>query len=110
MSRRDRLVYSSDGSHLPRPREAEDKKTAPAGPGAVRVSREKKGRRGKTVTVVTGLPLGSEALRELAGDLKRACGSGGAAKDGNVEIQGDHVDRVLAALKELGYSAKRSGG
>ena len=82
----------------------------PEGDGKVRVRRETKGRNGKTVTTVSGVPLAADALRELAGELKRLCGSGGAAKDGVIEIQGDHCERVLAALGERGYRAIRAGG
>jgi translation initiation factor 1 len=76
----------------------------------VRVGRETKGRAGKGVTVVTGLPLAGEALQALAADLKKRCGSGGTIRDGKVEIQGDHRDAVVAILVGLGYPAKRSGG
>ncbi len=86
-------------------------KAAPANHGAgVRVGRETKGRAGKGVTVVTGLPLAGEALQSLAADLKKRCGSGGTIRDGKIEIQGDHRDAVVAILVSLGYPAKRSGG
>lgn len=80
------------------------------GDGIVRIRRESKGRGGKTVTVVTGLPLEGEALKLLAGELKRRCGTGGTVKDGTVEIQGDHADLLLAELEKRGYRAKRAGG
>jgi translation initiation factor 1 len=76
----------------------------------VRVRRESQGRGGKTVTAVHGVPLAADALRELAGELKRRCGSGGTARDGVIEIQGDHVGLVLAELAARGYTAKRAGG
>ena len=76
----------------------------------VRVRRETKGRRGKTVTTISGVPLGPDALKELAGELKRRCGSGGSARDGVIEIQGDHVDLLLAELGKRGFTAKKSGG
>jgi translation initiation factor 1 len=82
----------------------------PRGDGIARVRREVKGRRGKTVTTVAGLPLDSDALLELAGELKRRCGSGGSAKEGVIEIQGDHRDTVVAALEERGFQVKRAGG
>lgn len=87
-------------------------KPAPAlaGDGVVRVQRETKGRNGKAVTVVKGLPLDAAALTAWAKAMKAACGSGGTAKDGIVEIQGDHVDRVLARLAQEGRKAKRAGG
>jgi translation initiation factor 1 len=80
------------------------------GDGAVRVRREKKGRRGKTVTTVQGLPLAPDALAELAALLKRRCGSGGSVKDGVIEIQGDHADVLLEELRARGYRPKRAGG
>jgi translation initiation factor 1 len=85
-------------------------KPAPAGPPRVRVARETAGRGGKGVTVVTGLPLSGEALEQLAGQLKRSCGAGGAVRDGRIEIQGEQRDRVVAELMKLGYDAKRAGG
>ena len=76
----------------------------------VRVGREVAGRGGKAVTVITGLTWDAEQLDELATRLKRLCGAGGAVKDGRIEIQGDHRDRLVAELCRLGLSAKRSGG
>jgi translation initiation factor 1 len=76
----------------------------------VRVRRETQGRGGKTVTAIHGVPLASDALADLASELKRRCGTGGTAKDGVIEIQGDHVDAVIAALAERGYTVKRAGG
>ena len=76
----------------------------------MRVSRDRKGRRGKTVTVVVGLAGNQVALDEIASTLKRLCGSGGTVSDGNVEIQGDHRERVAAKLTELGYTVKLAGG
>jgi translation initiation factor 1 len=78
--------------------------------GIVRVMRDKKGRRGKTVTVVTGLPGNADSLAEVATTLKRLCGSGGTVSGDNVEIQGDHRDRVAAKLTELGHTVKLAGG
>lgn len=76
----------------------------------VRVSREVKGRGGKTVTLVKGVPLDGEGLNLLGKQLKSACGSGGTVKDGVVEIQGDHVERVIDTLLAQGLRAKRTGG
>jgi predicted translation initiation factor SUI1 len=76
----------------------------------VRVGRETKGRRGKGVTTVSGLPLDETGLRELAGVLKQRCGTGGTVKDGVIEIQGDQRDRIIAELEKLGYTVKRAGG
>jgi len=86
------------------------KPVAATGPAKVRVGREVSGRGGKGVSVITGLPLTGEALEELATRLKKTCGAGGAVKDGTIEIQGDHRDRLVEALVKLGYEARRSGG
>jgi translation initiation factor 1 len=83
---------------------------AKSGPAKVRVAREVSGRGGKGVTLITGLPLAGDALEELATRLKKICGAGGAVKDGNIELQGEHRDRLVAELVKLGYEAKRSGG
>ena len=77
--------------------------------GIVRVGRSTKGRRGKIVSTVTGVLLGDEELRELAGELKRRCGTGGALKDGMIEIQGDHRDTLIAELEKHGFTVKRVG-
>ncbi len=108
MGERDRLVYSTA-----RGRAHPDAATPPRarrGDGIVRVRREVKGRRGKTVTTISGVPLASDALRELAGELKRRCGTGGSAKDGVIEIQGDHRDTLAVELEERGYTVTRAGG
>ncbi|HEV2272156.1 MAG TPA: stress response translation initiation inhibitor YciH [Steroidobacteraceae bacterium] len=81
-----------------------------AGPARVRVGREVAGRAGKGVSVISGLPLAAGDLEALAGRLKRLCGAGGAVRDGAIEIQGEHRDRLVAELCRLGYDAKRSGG
>lgn len=82
----------------------------PLGDGVVRVSRETKGRAGKGVTLVRGLALEPLALMTLGKQLKTLCGSGGTVKDGVIEVQGDHCERVIEALKAQGFSVKRAGG
>lgn len=82
----------------------------PAGDGIVRVARETKGRGGKAVTLVRGLPLDAAALEKLAKQLKAACGCGGTVKDGVVEIQGDHRDKLVPLLAAQGYKVKLAGG
>ena len=100
-----RLVYSSEGG---RQQEAPaGRPAAPAGDGVVRVSRTSSGRRGKTVTLVAGLPAADVA--GVAKELKKLCGSGGAVKDGVVEIQGDQRTRIIAHL-EGRYRVKAAGG
>jgi translation initiation factor 1 len=106
-----RLVYSTDGGD--RRGNDQGEKQAPRGPqlpndGIVRVFREKGGRGGKTVTVVRGLPDADAPT--VASDLKRHCGTGGAVKDGAVEIQGDHREKVAARLESQGFRVKLAGG
>lgn len=85
-------------------------RVAPTGDGVVRIRRETKGRGGKTVTVISGAPLDGPALKVLATELKKACGAGGALKDGVIEIQGDHCVTVSQELERRGYRVKRAGG
>ena len=107
MSDNSRRVYSTDGGRVPEPRRREAPAAGPPRDGIVRVSRTSSGRRGKTVTLVTGLPPGD--LRAVAGELKRLCGSGGAVKEGTVEIQGDHRARIIEHLAGR-YRVKATGG
>jgi len=85
-------------------------KALPETDGVVRVSLQTKGRGGKSVTLIKGLPLDVLALAALARQLRAACGSGGTVKDGVVEVQGDHVATVTAALQKHSYNVKRAGG
>jgi translation initiation factor 1 len=116
-----RLVYSTGAGRLcpecgRAPAECRCKRSkpaqpvAPTGDGIVRVGRQTKGRKGKGVTVITGVPLAGESLEELATRLKKRCGSGGTVDGGVIEIQGDHRDTLVAELGRLGYTVKRSGG
>jgi translation initiation factor 1 len=81
-----------------------------AGDGVVRIFRDSKGRKGKTVTLITGVLLADEALRTLHSELKHQCGSGGAIKGGILEIQGDHRNTVFAELIKRGFTVKLAGG
>jgi len=102
------IVYSTDQGRI---RPEKKKQSAPKGDGIVRVGRETKGRKGKGMTVVTGVPLHPEGLRDLAKQLKQKCGTaGGTLKDGKIEIQGDHRDLLVTELQSMGYTVKRSGG
>lgn len=80
------------------------------GDGVVRVSRQSKGRGGKTVTLVKGLALDAMALAVLGKQLRTACGTGGTVKDGVIEVQGDHCDLVMEVLAKQGHDPKRAGG
>ncbi|MBO3276895.1 translation initiation factor Sui1 [Pseudomonas schmalbachii] len=110
------LVYSTDaGRHCPdcgKPvAECICKQAViPAGDGIARVRRETKGRGGKTVTTVSGVPMAGDELKDLATALKRRCGTGGSLKDGVIEIQGDHVELLIEELTKRGLKAKKSGG
>lgn len=110
------LVYSTEHGRMcpvcSKPSEACicAKRPAPAGDGVVRVSLETKGRKGSGVTLISGLTMPQDDLKELAKRLKQRCGSGGTIKDGTVEIQGDHRDLVVGELQGRGYKVKRLGG
>lgn len=111
------LVYSTDhGRMCPECGRPADgcactrKPATPRGDGIVRVSRATQGRKGKGVTVVSGLPLDAAALADLARQLKQRCGSGGTVRDGTIEIQGEHRDVLVAELQGRGYTVKRAGG
>ncbi len=122
MSKRSRnagLVYSSDhGRMCPKCGKPEASCTcgeakprgAATGDGVVRVSRETKGRKGKTVSVVTSVPLAGAELDKLARQLKQRCGAGGTVRDGTIEIQGEHRDALVTALESKGWTVKRAGG
>ena len=112
-----RIVYSTGiGSLCPNCRRSVRECVCPKGapgaakPAAVRVGRETKGRAGKGVTTVAGLPMSLSDIESLAGRLKKRCGSGGTVREGVIEIQGDHRDVIVAELNKLGWPAKRSGG
>jgi translation initiation factor 1 len=112
-----RIVYSTGlGSLCPNCRRPVRECVCPKGvPGAaktgsVRVAREIKGRAGKGVTTITGLPLSLADVETLATKLKKRCGSGGTVRDGIIEIQGDHRDVIVAELIKMGWPAKKSGG
>jgi translation initiation factor 1 len=110
------LVYSTDaGTMCPACRRplvqcACRAAAVPAGDGSVRVSRETKGRAGKGVTVIRGLALDAGALAQTARALKSLCGSGGTVKDGVIEIQGDHRDKLIEHLRAQGRQVKPAGG
>ena len=110
-----RLVYSTHGGRVwqleehPRNSARPPAKSSLPNDGVIRVFRERGGRNGKVVTVVRGLPPGA-AILALAADLKRLCGAGGTVKDGALEIQGDHRERLAGHLRTKGYTVKLAGG
>lgn len=125
--RGDRLVYSSEAGRIcpacgrkvsvcdcrgkgARARIAarEEEEAARTSDGVVRVGRSTKGRGGKVVTTIVGVPGGDEARKQLAAELKRACGTGGSVKDGVIEIQGEHVDGLVRELSTRGFKVKRA--
>ncbi len=118
MKERDRgIVYSTEhGRMFPecgKPAGAcacNKKNSPPAGDGVVRVSRETKGRKGKGVTLITGIPADEARLKELGKELKARCGAGGTVRDGVIEIQGDHRQVLLEELKKRGFTVKLAGG
>jgi predicted translation initiation factor SUI1 len=105
-----RLLGGRDDAPDPAREPGLPKPATPKKVHTVKLSRETAGRRGKGVTVVSDLPLTEDQLKELATKLKNACGTGGTAKDGRLEIQGDHRDKLAAELEKLGYKVKRAGG
>jgi translation initiation factor 1 len=102
------LVWSSSGGDRRKQRPQETAR--PATGGRVKVKREVAGRRGKEVTTVTNVPLDEAGLRALAGRLKKRCGVGGSAKDGVIELQGDHRTVVVELLRAEGYDVVLAGG
>ncbi len=112
-----RLVYSSENGRIcPDCRQpkvqcrCKQQNLAPKGDGIVRIQRQTKGRKGKGVTLITGVPLAGEELKKLAKTLKQKCGTGGTIKDGVIEIQGDHRDLLLLELQKFGWAVKKAGG
>ena len=108
--RRDsKVVWSSSDGDLRKAREPRLAELR-AGGGPVKVRRETTGRRGKAVTTISGVPLCDDALRELAGRLKKRCGVGGSIKGGVIELQGDHRTVVVELLRADGYRVVLAGG
>ena len=101
------IVFSTDKGRV---RPGKKKAATPKGDGVVRVGRETKGRKGKGMTVITGIPIHPEGLKSLAKELKKKCGTGGTVKGGTIEIQGDHRDLLVDELKTMGYIVKKVGG
>jgi len=110
-----RLVYSDEiGPNCPKCgkplKNCSCQPTTPVGDGQVRVERQTKGRKGKGVSLISGLPLAEKTLKELAKELKQRCGCGGTVKNGVIEIQTDQRDLLIEELSKRGYQAKKAGG
>ncbi len=113
-----RLVYSTEqnnhcgkcGKKINKCKCSEKKQAQPKGDGIVRIQRETKGRKGKGVTLITGIDRPENDLKILAKELKQKCGTGGAIKNGVIEIQGDHRNVLMELLKKAGFTVKLAGG
>jgi len=106
-----RTVWSSaDGDRRKREENARRVKSLPPGEQTAYLHRDSKGRGGKTVTLIKKLILSEEDMKDLAKRLKQICGTGGTVKDGEIEIQGEHRERIAEELKKLGYKVKIAGG
>lgn len=104
-----RLVYSTDGGRV-KPDKPTPAASIPSSDSVIRLKKESKGRGGKGVTLITGLPLSETELKQLAKQLKQLCGTGGTVKDGVIEIQGEQREKLKPALEEKGYTVKIAGG
>lgn len=113
-----RLVYSTESGRActacgkPASKCVCKKKRSQAQPsdGTIRIRREVKGRKGKTASIVYGFDLDADEIKEIAGQLKRLCGTGGSVKDGEIIIQGDHRETIKAKLEQQGLKVKLAGG
>lgn len=107
MSKDTRLVYSTETGRIKPEKETEQR---PTGDGVVRIRRETSGRKGKGVTTIAGLELPDPELKKLAKSLKQLCGTGGSVKNGIIEIQGDHREKIRSSLEQQGHTVKLAGG
>ncbi|MGD1712889.1 translation initiation factor [Dapis sp. BLCC M172] len=106
----DRVVYSEFGNNANSPATERALPDLPPNQQNLRVQASRKGRKGKTVTIISGFQSNSETLTALLKQLKNQCGAGGTLKDNEIEIQGEHKQKLLEILTKLGYKAKISGG
>ena len=102
-----KIAYREFGDEDPDP---EDTAELPPNQHKLKIEASRKGKGGKTVTIITGFRVSSDSLNSLTKTLKNQCGAGGAMKDNTIEIQGDHRQKLLEIVTKLGYKAKLSGG
>ena len=107
MRKDSQLVYSTE---IGRIKPQDDQSASPQSDGIVRIRRETKGRKGKGVTTLSGFDLDSSALKQLAKQLKQLCSTGGSIKNGVIEVQGDHRDKLKTELEKLNFKVKLVGG
>lgn len=105
----ERRVYSEFGNDNTQ-NHATSRPDVPPAQQQLKVQASRKGRKGKTVTEISGFQSSEDTLTELAKKLKNHCGAGGAVKDNTIEVQGDHSEKIQQFLVGLGYKAKISGG
>ena len=103
------LVYSSDTGRVKQPKISKQQ-TSSYSDGIVRIKRETKGRKGKGVTTISGIDSEQHELKKIAANLKKRCGTGGAIKNGIIEIQGDQREVIKTELEKLGFKVKFAGG
>ena len=107
MKKETRLVYSTETGRI-KPNDKPEQR--PSGDGIIRIRREVSGRKGKGVTTISGLDLADTELKILAKTLKQLCGTGGSVKNGIIEIQGDHREKLRTELEQHGHTVKLAGG
>ncbi|MCW6036633.1 translation initiation factor [Spirulina subsalsa FACHB-351] len=113
MSAKKRIVYQEFGSTSGNPPPSTlntERPDLPSHQQNLFIQASRKGRKGKTVTVISGFQCKATTLADLLKELKTKCGTGGTVKENTLEIQGDHKQKLLALLTEMGYRAKISGG